>query len=283
MGRAPDIAALSAALAGRPMTRAAFSARLSFGPAPAGALPLADPAAGPLADWLAAELTEAAGAAGAAAPDEKLAGAYLVNSLSWAVPEPLAWLALSGAALPAIPPEAAALTARRAPWEEDGDSGEAIAYDLVLNPARIGPAPERPAAEALGALVAGLFAPLVAAVARRSGLSRGALWRLVGDGLSACLLAQGKATGREEPAMALARAILADPRRPLRSRQTGFVRIALPDRPEIAEWFRARGGCCRYYTLPGAEYCTTCVLRDLASRDDRLAAHLRRKSGLDAA
>ncbi|ROU02452.1 (2Fe-2S)-binding protein [Histidinibacterium lentulum] len=267
----PDLAA---SLARRPPTREAFTAGASFGVAPADALPLAEPERGPLTDWLAAEVAEVT------TPDDKLAAAYLMNSLSWAVPEPLAWVALDGVALPDIPPEAVAVTARREQWEEDGESGVAVAYDLVLDPALIRPAPGMETADALGALVAGLFAPLVAAVSRRSGLSRGALWRLVGDGLSATLLALGKEAGCEDRAMDMARAVLADRRTPLFSRQTGFVRIDLPERPEIAEWFRARGGCCRYYTAEGSEYCTTCVLRDKKSRDARLREHLRRKNGL---
>ena len=59
----PDfLEATCAALVRRPSARAAFSAGLSFGPAPDGALPLADPEAGPLAEWLAAEVAEARGA-----------------------------------------------------------------------------------------------------------------------------------------------------------------------------------------------------------------------------
>lgn len=277
MGAVADIATLSAVLDRRPLTRQAFSAGVSFGAAPGGALPLADPEAGPLEAWLAAGVEEIA------APDDKLAAAYLVNSLSWAVPEPLAWLALDGPALPAIPPEAAAVTARREPWEEDGESGVAVAYDLVLDPGRFGPASPEARPAALAATLAGLFAPLIAAVSRRSGLSRGALWRLVGDGLSATLLAQGKAAGREARAMELARAVLGHRGTPLFCRQTGFVRVELPERPQIAEWFRARGGCCRFYTADGGEYCTTCVLRDAESRDARFRDHLRRKHGLEAA
>ena len=63
------------------------------------------------------------------------------------------------------------------------------------------------------------------------------------------------------------------------SRQTGYVRVTAPENPApgepyLSEWFRMRGGCCRYYTLDGNDYCSTCVLRDAASRMSLLRDHL---------
>jgi len=272
----PQIKPLLVAFDRQPKTRDAFSARVSFGAAPSGGMSLGQPDMDTLADWLAAEVADVA------RPDDKLAAAYLINSLSWAVTEPLGWLALEAAVVPEITPASVTLTSRRQTWEEDGETGVATAYDMVIDPDGLGAAQQVVTPQVLGTLVSELFAPLVSTVAKRSGLSRGALWRLIGDGLSATLLAQGMATDVEDHAMEIARTVLADKASPLFSRQTGFVRVALPERPDIAEWFRARGGGCRYYTLDDGHYCTTCVLRDANSRDARLQAYLRRKNGIVA-
>ncbi|SHI99144.1 (2Fe-2S)-binding protein [Wenxinia saemankumensis] len=255
-----------------PAARGAYSARGRVGTAPEAALRLDAPSPAVLEAWLAAERARAPGG------DDRLAAAYLLGSVAFSVSEILAALVLRGV-LPGVLP-GAAVVARRARWEKNGESGEGIAYDMVFADGALVACPD-PAA-GFGAALIALFAPLVAALQPRSGLSRGALWRLVGDGLSAALLARGKETGREEAAMGIASAILRDRASPLQSRQTGFVEVSAPGRPGIREWFRVRGGCCRYYTSAGGEYCTTCVLRDEESRRARLEEYLRRKHGLAA-
>lgn len=265
-----DFAAVVAHL---PRLRDAFSARLHAGPAPKGALRLDAPEAELLEAWLGAEAQAQPGA------DDKLAAAYLLGRIAFAVSEVLAALALKGLQPPHLAPGDVALTARRALWHLDGESGEGHAYDVVLSEMDLVPC-SAPAAM-LGAALPELFAPLIRSLVDRSDLSKGALWRLVGDALSGALLMQGKHVGREEEAMEMAYAALRDRQNPLHSRQTGFFRIALPERPDIAEWFRARGGCCRYYTTEGGAYCSTCVLRDPKSREALLRAQLRHKHGLE--
>lgn len=267
-----DFAAVAAQL---PRLRDAFSARLHAGPAPEEVLRLDPPGAELLEAWLGAEAQAQPGA------DDKLAAAYLLGRIAFAVSEVLAALALKGLRPARLAPNTVALTARRALWHLDGESGEGRAYDVVLSEMVLVPC-SAPAAM-LGAALPELFAPLVLSLVDRSGLSRGALWRLIGDSFAGALLMQGKHAGREEEAMEMAYAALRDQQNPLHSRQTGFFRIDLPERPDIAEWFRARGGCCRYYTTEGGAYCSTCVLRDPESRGVLLRAHLRRKHGLEEA
>jgi len=265
-----DFAAVAAHL---PRLRDAFSANLHAGTTPREALRLDAPDTDLVDAWLTAEAQAQKGA------DDKLAAAYLLGRIAFAISEVIAALALQGLQPARLAPDAVALSARRALWQLDGQSGEGRAYDIVLAEAHLVPC-DAPSAE-LGAALPDLLAPLVQYLVNRSGLSRGALWRLVGDALSGALLMQGKHAGQEEEAMEIAEAVLRDRGSPLHSRQTGFFRIDLPEQPDIAEWFRARGGCCRYYTTEGGAYCSTCVLRDSKSREALLRAHLRRKHGLE--
>jgi hypothetical protein len=106
-------------------------------------------------------------------------------------------------------------------------------------------------------------------------LSQRALWRLVTDGISAGFLQHGKRSGRVDLARDEASAILSDADSPLRNPRWQFIEIAVDGHPP--EWFRLRGGCCRFYRTAGGELCTTCVLRSQADQTERLREVLRRR------
>lgn len=125
--------------------------------------------------------------------------------------------------------------------------------------------------------------PLVEALHRRSSLSRNALWRLVGDSLSQLFLDAGRRFGRLEQAKADALAILKATGSPLANRQMHYFDIEVRDQEDRLQGcvtFRARGGCCRYYTVEGGHLCATCVLQDPVLRDAKLEWDLRRRFGL---
>lgn len=126
--------------------------------------------------------------------------------------------------------------------------------------------------------------PLVVALKARTGLASGALWRLAGDAVAGRFLDVGEKLGRLEEAKAAALMILKQPGSPLANRQLHFFDIELSDEAgrALGAWtFRARGGCCRYYTLEGGTVCTTCVLKPAHERDAELRAAIRRQLGLD--
>jgi FhuF 2Fe-2S C-terminal domain len=120
---------------------------------------------------------------------------------------------------------------------------------------------------------------VIIALATMTGLGPAAQWRLVGDGLSGALLEQGKALGQVPGAIALAREILSVKGTKLWAKQGDFVEIVLPG-PDVTgpararDWFRLRGGCCRFYTTEGGDYCSTCVLRDRDDQISRLRTYL---------
>lgn len=288
--RPPDALALrdrlAAALARRPppdAEEAEWAPRVGLGPCPPGGVPFVALAeGGPALDEALRDVVH-----GEEDADDKLAAAYLMGHVGHALADLLAGLWLDGVALARVAPEAVAFAPRWVPWEDDeGRARRSVVHDLALDPAGVGLLPEGADADAVAEAFQDLFealhAPLVERLHARSRLSRGALWRLVGDGLTASMLGGGKARGEAERAMALARGVVGRRGRPLHSKQTGFVQITLPEgsppeTAEAAEWFRARGGCCRYYTTEGGEYCTTCVLRSPESRDARLRDYLARR------
>lgn len=264
------------ALQALPSARGRFASRVTWGKASTG-VPL-DAVDGPRLDrWLAAEI------GGIPRADAKLAAACLTRSLAWALADPLGGLALVGTAITALPAGAIRLTERRVGYETDSVSKSMPVYDTAFDVSRIEFSDKTPDGADVSRVLCEHLAPLLAGISQRAGLGRAALWRVAGDALAAALLGYGKALSDEDRAMRLALSILRQPGSPLTSRQAGFFRLDLPEAPHIGEWFRARGGCCRVYTTEGGEYCSTCVLRDKASRDRKLCAFLRRKHGLGAA
>ncbi|GGL71386.1 hypothetical protein [Wenxinia marina] len=205
--------------------------------------------------------------------DDRLRACYLVGRMASGLSTILARLALRGVGVDGLAADVR-LVPRLEEWRVDGASGIVRVWDVCLT----GSSTWSPAdPQALGRAVERPFAPLVGALHRLSRHGETALWRLVGDALSAALLDEAVRLGRPEDGIALARTILADRGTALFCRQTGFERIALPEAPHRDTWIRVRGGCCRYYTLPssGGDCCATCVLRTGESRRAIVQAQLR--------
>lgn len=200
--------------------------------------------------------------------DERLGCAYLVGELAWELGRLLGGLWLAGWRIAALDPHAVGIVLREVAWTDGDISGVGSVVDLVIDPIGVSGGGEAPAD--LARVLREALTSLVASLAVETKLGAAAQWRLVTDGLTAALLHAGRAAGSLPEAVGLGRAIAGDRTSPLHNRQVELVEVACPDRPEITEWFRLRGGCCRYYTATGesGEYCSTCVHRD---RDDQIA------------
>lgn len=220
--------------------------------------------------------------------DAKTRAAYLVGDIAWAFGLNLGALHLAGRGLPDIEAGAIAAAPQWYRWEEDGESGESLRFTL-----RLLRAPEAVHVpldiDGVRALVVAVHTPLIEALFAMTRLGRSAMWRLVADAIAAGWLSVGKRVGLEDRAMADANAIIRAPGSPLVNKQTGFIEIVVRDEAEpeqirACEWFRARGGCCRYYTTAesAGEYCTTCVLRPAESRDQRLHDYVKGKLPVSA-
>jgi ferric iron reductase protein FhuF len=127
-------------------------------------------------------------------------------------------------------------------------------------------------ARALHAALAGHLAPLVRALADRSGRPRRALWRSATDVVAGAFLFGGEALGLREAGMAWGRRVVGGPA-PLHGPPGYEVQVhhgvALP--------MRVREGCCLGWRVPGARTCTTCPLTTDAERAERLSARAERR------
>jgi len=216
--------------------------------------------------------------------DPKTRAAYLIGDIAWAFSLNLGAMHLAGAGLPDVSADRIGAAPQWYHWEEDGESGTALRFTLRLLAAA--DTEHRPlGVDGIRALVVAFHAPLIEQLFATTKLGRSALWRLVADAIAAGWLTVGKRIGQELWAMQAADAIIKQPGSPLYNKQTSFIEVvvrdeAQPEQVVACEWFRARGGCCRYYTTEAAagDYCTTCVLRSTESRDDLLHAYLKGKT-----
>lgn len=213
--------------------------------------------------------------------DDKTRAAYLIGHIAWSVALNIGALHVAGPGVPAVDSAIIGMASAWYRYDHEGESGHALRFTprLLAAPADT----FRPLDSAgIHALILAVHAPLIEQLFVRTRLGRKAMWRLVADAVAAGWLAVGKQIDRDAHAMALAEAIMATPGSPLANKQTHYVDITVPDEGDGLsghEWFRARGGCCRYYTTEksAGEYCTTCVLRTPESRNALLQTYLRNK------
>lgn len=121
---------------------------------------------------------------------------------------------------------------------------------------------------------------LIEVLSAKSGLARSALWRLAADSVASVFLEAGRRFSDEISARKMALAVLKEPGSPLNNKQLHFFELQLRDQDNhdtvmMKRTFRARGGCCRFYTSSTGYFCSTCVLRDRQSRDRILIEGMR--------
>jgi hypothetical protein len=187
--------------------------------------------------------------------DKRTRAAYLIGGIAWSVCVWIAAFDLTGK--PAL--RRVGVRQERYWYRHEDFAHEYVRYPIAIETdPEAGPADHR-------VIIEELFAPLIAAVMVTSGLSAGAQWRLVSDSVAQAYQHVGEQLGIAEQAREIATDILAEGR--LANGKTSFVEIPLPHR---THWYVSRGGCCRYYTTRGGEYCSSCVLR---KRDDQIARY----------
>jgi hypothetical protein len=224
-------------------------------------------------------------------------GSYWIGEYSWYVPLAAITAYLTEKRVPDLSQENVALRFRTYTWHEGDESGEAQRLDVRFLSGRFACLPDDTAADHPDALVLpnadalrehlrttleAHLTPIIERVYAETKLSRHAQWMLVADSCAALFLHSGQALGDEAYARAEGMAFVKAPGSPMNNNKTGYISLQYLDH---CDTFRARGGCCRYYTVSesGDDYCTTCVLRKPEERDQRLLAYMSKKYAQEAA
>ncbi len=210
--------------------------------------------------------------------DIRTQAAYLTNGLGWQWLAIICWMDLRGLSLDDILSGKLSIRHTLEQGVYQGEPYVNIRYHFRLP--EVFPAASARSAQPLGCDIVELMTPLLQSIKAQSGLSMGALWRLITDSITHCYLYIGGMLGQQNAAMARARDIVNATGKPLANPQWQYQHIAVPaevspNGKPLAQWYRTRGGCCRYYTLPEGEYCSTCVHLSDVDQQQRLEDVLR--------
>lgn len=286
-GAEPEVSPLATLITNLARTRKGF--RVGIGTAPSGCRTVSDI----LADATIMDAWLSAQAVFTTDLDRKAQAAYLIIDHSSLVAMGVAAPYLTLRILPEIRPDHVALTFTTGMTTHEGRSVEETEVALHFLSERFATDNQELQAHpchtprggeclrnTLRSDLEGHFQPVVHLLASLSGLSRSALWRLVADQILAVFLEVGRQIGNEEEARLEALAIIKHPGSPLNNRQTSHFSISVratddPSRILSSRTYRARGGCCRFYTSRTGRYCSTCVHRDPIERNRDLENRLR--------
>ena len=207
--------------------------------------------------------------------DDRAAAAFLGGNLAWELGLVLAGMRMGGFGVPALGADAFAARLVR----QDGDG---IGYARISVHILDDSMPHLPLdTQGVNTLLVAVLAPMVERLHILTRLGRSALWRLVADNIAAAWLSVGNSIGDPERAITDADAIIHQPGSPLSNKQLHFIRVEARDPQNgqkllACEWFRARGGCCRYYTVDEArgQLCSTCVLQTPQAMQSILSDYL---------
>ena len=230
------------------------------------------------------------------AMEPRTRASYFINDYVWYITAAAIAAFLIEQRVPDLSMENMTLRYRTYTWHEDGESGEAERIDVRFLSECFGCLPGDSAAGHPGAMVlpdaASLLdwmrntleahlTPLIKRLIRLTGLSKSAQWRLVADACAVQFLYTGKEHQTEPRAIEQGLLFVKAPNSALNNPQTDYFMLTAAGHTDT---FRARGGCCRYYTVSETEddYCSTCVLRPPEERNAKLITYMERKYGESA-
>lgn len=221
--------------------------------------------------------------------DSRTQASYFVGQYSWYVPAVAIATFLTENRVPDLAPANIAIRYRTYTWHHGEHSGEAERIDVRFLSGRFACLPDDPESDHPDALIVSdkvalrdwlrsqlesHFSPLINRIHAMSKLGKNAQWRLVADSCASQFLSMGQMINDDKNAQVEGLLFIRAEHSSINNPQTNYVTLTYQDHSDT---FLARGGCCRYYTLPEAEYCTSCVLRKPEERDERLLAYMKSK------
>ena len=191
--------------------------------------------------------------------DRRGGAAFLIGGLSYALTSLMVALRLANGGVPDLSRVAVTL------------EGRELRYRI----------PEHLSLEAAGPLdiarrLEAVLEPLVARIKAETRLAPAAQWRCAADSFASAHLYTGRSLGAEARMRTEAASVINHPCLHMANPQTGYrdVSIHCADGRDVTQAFLKRGGCCRYYTADGGEYCTACVLRPENEQIERLETYM---------
>lgn len=223
--------------------------------------------------------------------DKRTRGSYFIGEYSWYLPAVAIGAYLVERRAPNIALDNVLLRYSTFTWHNGEESGEAERLDVRLLHGQFACLPDDPDADHPDALVMpdepsllnwlrtmleSHLTLLIERVYEQTRLSHHAQWCLVADACAAQFLNLGKKIGDEARGKSAGMAFIKADNSPMNNPKTSYISLQYLDHIET---FRARGGCCRYYTVSETKksYCSTCVLRKPEDRDALLLAYMQRK------
>lgn len=222
-------------------------------------------------------------------------GSYLIGEYAWYIPSAAITALLAERRVPDLSLDNVALRVSTVQWQNGEYSGESKRLDVRFLSGRFAALPDDPDANHPDALIlpdeAALrewlrntieehFSPLVEQVFAKTRLGRQAQWNLVADACAALFLGAGELVSDQPRGEAEGLAFVKAHGSPMKNPKTGYFTLEYAGH---CETYRARGGCCRYYTVSeDAEKCSTCVLVKPEERDQRILTYMAKRYAQDA-
>lgn len=191
--------------------------------------------------------------------DRRAGAAFFIGGVAYALTSLMVALRLAMGGVPGLNGVAVTLEGREIKYR--------IAEDVTLEPAD---------PLAMARRLETVLEPIVSRMKAETRLSPAAQWRCAADSFAAAFLNTGRALGAETRMRVEAQSVINHPCLMMANPQTGYrdVSIRCADGRDVTQTFLRRGGCCRYYTAHGAEYCATCVLRPESQQVERLEKYM---------
>lgn len=217
-------------------------------------------------------------------------GSYFIGEYAWYVPSAAVTALMAERRVPDLSLENVALRVSTVQWQEGDYSGESKRLDVRFLSGRFAALPDDPDAEHPDAVILPdetalrewlrssierHIAPLIEQIFVKTRLGRQAQWNLVADACAALFLGAGSLTSDQPRGEATGLAFVKAPGSPMKNPNTGYFTLEYGGH---CETYRARGGCCRYYTVSeNGEKCSTCVLVKQEERDQRILEYMAKR------